>query len=73
MNIQESSREDSAKFNFLEIIWESKTSWRVHFQDFGEPEIQNVDNHGAISMMYWGFYKPPVFNYSEVGTYAYLL
>ena len=31
VNIQESSREDSAAFNFLGITRESKRSWRVHF------------------------------------------
>ena len=32
--IQESSREGSAKFNFLGIIWESKKSWRARSSDF---------------------------------------
>ena len=70
VDIQESSREGNAKFNFLEIIWDSKRSWRVHFQAFREPKIQNFDNCGATSRMYRVYYKPPVLSYSEVGTYA---
>ena len=33
VGIQGSSHKDNAKFNFLEITWESKRSWRVHFSD----------------------------------------
>ena len=49
VNIQESSREDNAKFNFLGIIWESKRSWGAHFQAFRKPKIQNFGNHVATS------------------------
>ena len=41
------SREDNAKFNFLGIISENKSFWRVNFQAFREPKIQNFGNHGA--------------------------
>ena len=47
LGIQESSRKDNAKFNFLGIIWESNMSWKKIFQDFREPKIQNFGNHGA--------------------------
>ena len=45
--IQESSCKDIAKFRFLVVIWQSKMSWREHFQAFKEPYIQNFGNHGA--------------------------
>ena len=32
-------------------------------------QIQNFNNHGATSRIYWVYYKPPVLSYSEVGTY----
>ena len=70
MDIQESSREGNVKFNSLGIIRENKRSWRVHFQIFKEPKIQNFGNQGATSRVYWVYYKPPVLSYSEVGTYA---
>ena len=69
MDIQESSREDKAKLNFLGVIWESKRSWRADFQAFREPKIQNFGNHGATSGIYWVYYKPPILSYWEVGTY----
>ena len=47
LGIQESSRKDNAKFNFLGTIWESNMSWKKIFQDFREPKIQNFGNHGA--------------------------
>ena len=40
------------------------------FQAFKEPKIQDFDNHGATSGIYWVYYKPPVLSYSEVGTYG---
>ena len=49
MNIQQSSREDNAKFNFLGIIWGSKRSWRVHFQAFRELKVQNFGYAGFIT------------------------
>ena len=69
VDIQESSREGNAKFNFLGIIWGSKRSWRAHFQAFREPNIQDFGNHVATSKIYWVQYKPPVLSYSKVGTY----
>ena len=30
------------------------------FQALREPKIQNFGNHGAISEVYWVYYKPPV-------------
>ena len=48
VDIQESScRKGNAKFNFPGIIWEKKMSWRVIFQYFREPKIQNCGNRGA--------------------------
>ena len=73
MDIQENSREDNAKFNFLGLNWESKRSWKAHFQAFREPKIQNFGNHVAISDIYWVHYKLPVLSYSEVGTYVYVI
>ena len=73
VDIQESSRKDNAKFNFLdfpEVIWESKRSWRAHFQAFKEPRNQNFCSLGTISGTYWVYYKPPVLSYLEVGTYG---
>ena len=70
MDIQESYREDNPKFNFLGIIWESKRSWRAHFQTFREPKIKIFSNHVAASEMYWVHYNPLVLSYSEVGTYG---
>ena len=61
--------EENAKFNSLGIIWESKRSWRGHFQVFREPKLQHFGNHVASSEIYWVHYKPPVLSYSEVGTY----
>ena len=42
VDIQDSSREDSVKFNFLRIIWYNKSSWRV-FENglFRETKIQS--------------------------------
>ena len=70
VGIQESSCEDNAKLNSLGVIWESKRSWRAHFQAFGEPKIQNFPKHGATSRIYWVRYKPPVLSFWEVGLYA---
>ena len=47
VDIQESSRRDNAKFNVLRVIWESKKFWKVHFQAFRDPKIQNDSNHGT--------------------------
>ena len=58
VDIQESSREG--------VIWESKRSWRAHFQAFREPKIQDFGNHGATSGIYWVYYKPPVLSYWEL-------
>ena len=60
VDTEESFRNDNAKLNFLGVIWESKRSWRVHFQPFREPKIQNFGNHGATSGIYWVYYKPPI-------------
>ena len=56
-DIQERSRKDHANFDILGIIWESKRSWRVHFQAFRGPKIQNFDNHGATSGIYRSLLK----------------
>ena len=41
VNIQERSREDNVKFNFLGIIWGTKRSCRVHFLGFQKAEKLN--------------------------------
>ena len=64
MDIQESSHEDSATFNFLGITWESKRSWRNHFSFLFKIFL----HHGAASKIYWLCYKPLVLNYSGFGT-----
>ena len=33
-------------------------------------KVQNFDNPGASSGIYWVYYKPPVLSYSEFGTYV---
>ena len=70
MDIQESSREKNAKFNFLGVIWESKRSNRAHFKDFREPKMKSFGNHGATSRIYWVYNKLPILSYWEVGTYG---
>ena len=69
-NNEISSRKNSGKFNFKVIIWESKRSWRAHFQAFRDLKIQSFGNHNAISGVYWVYYKPLVLIYWENGTYA---
>ena len=44
---QDKSCKHNVKFNFLEIILESKSSWRVMFQDFREPKIKWLGSHGG--------------------------
>ena len=71
VGIQESSRKSNAKFNFLDITWESERSWRVHF-----PRFQRVQNPKFLQL--WcqlqnilGLLQtPPILSYFEVGTYA---
>ena len=70
VDIQESFGEKNAKFKFSWITWESKWSWRVHFQAFREPKLQYFGNHGATSRICWVYYKPLALSYSEVGTYV---
>ena len=41
VDIQGTSGEHNATFTFLEIIWESKRSWRVYFSGFLRPQIPN--------------------------------
>ena len=47
VGIQENSRKDNEKFNFLGTIWQSEMSWKKIFQDLREPKIQKFGNHGA--------------------------
>ena len=56
MDVQESSGEDNAKLNFVGVILESKKSWRVYFQAFKEPKIQNFGKHCATSEIYYIYY-----------------
>ena len=69
MDIQESSREGNAKFNFLGIIWESKRLGEYIFQVFKKPKIQNFGKHGATSGIHRVYYKSPVLSYLEAGMY----
>ena len=39
VDLQENSREGNAKFKFWGILWESKRTWRVHFQALKELKI----------------------------------
>ena len=65
VDVQESSRKDNAKFYFLGVIWESKTSWRVIFQNFSEPEIQNLGNHGTTYSQVPNKRLPPLWKRSN--------
>ena len=69
VDIQESFREDNAKFNVLGIIWESKGPPECIFQAFKEHKIQNLGNRGVTSRMCWVYHKSPALSYSEVGIY----
>ena len=52
VDIQESSREDNAKFNFVGIIWRAKGLGECIFKTFKEPKIQTFGNQGASSRVY---------------------
>ena len=69
IDILDSSCKENTKFNFLEIILESKMSWRLHFWAFKELKLQNYDNYTATIGIDWVYYKPPIFSYSEVATH----
>ena len=53
MDIQESSREDNSKFNFLGVIGRAKGLGECIFQTFNELKIQNFGNQGATFRVYW--------------------
>ena len=64
VDIQKSSPEDNAKFNFLGIIWESKNTPTAYFSGFRGPNIHIVSSCNSYVL------KRFVLRYSEVGTYA---
>ena len=68
MDVEDSSREGNAKFNFLGIIWESKRLLKSVLSGFQRAQNQKFGNHGATSGIYGVYYKSPVLSYSKVGT-----